>query len=103
MYVECCVCHTQLPSVEVAIDDPANGETSSGYCPKHEAEAMAAADAMQVPIVREPAKVEPPADADRDWAYTRSFLQGLNLWPVPPFIVLLIPTALLAAQLGGGR
>ena len=49
-----------------------------------------------------PAVIEarPPADADRDWGYTRAFLTGLNLWPLP--IVLLVPTALLALC-GGGR
>lgn len=90
MYVECCVCHVALPSIEVAADDKANGQTSHGYCPPHEAEVLEAAKVMRVPFVKEP----PPI---RDsWGYTRGFISGL-------WVILLIPHALLQAALGGGR
>lgn len=32
MFVRCCRCTAQLPSVPVDINDPANGMTSHGYC-----------------------------------------------------------------------
>ena len=32
MFVRCCVCGIALPSEPVAIDDPANGRVSHGYC-----------------------------------------------------------------------
>jgi hypothetical protein len=43
----------------------------------------------------------PPADAGPSWAVTRAFLRGLKLWP--SYVVLFVPWALLAAQIGGGR
>ena len=33
MFARCCVCNAALPSVLVAMDDPANGGISDGYCP----------------------------------------------------------------------
>lgn len=111
MFVRCCACSAQMPSVPVDLDDPANGQTSHGYCPPCERLVQAELEAMGPP---EP----PPEPIDGDGFVpehdpdgcecpeccpddSEEDLRGCGLDKVAGLVVLLIPWALLAAQAGG--
>ena len=51
MFVRCGTCNAALPSVPVALGDPADGLISHGCCPPCERLALAEVEAMQIPAV----------------------------------------------------
>lgn len=77
LFRQCCVCKARLEPVAVALDDPANGMTSHGYCLPCEIKTVDSGKAMRLPAVVDPPSKPPIVDG-----FAKAFLVGLSLWPM---------------------